>query len=160
MRKLALTKSGTFWLKSVLSHCGWSFFHFYSWFLKSFTKAFKWDIICFLILMVWLSKLLKCFSENQLCSIICPWVYRSHLWESKFYLILTQYTVKTKFCIRLRRDIIEQFKLLLSKMYNPKLYCILIHKWESWSRGVIDGQPSQPLGWPCFWNQAIFTLIL
>ena len=32
VRKLALTKSDTFSLKSVLSHCGWSFSHFYSWF--------------------------------------------------------------------------------------------------------------------------------
>ena len=75
MQKLALTKSGTFWLKPVLSHCGWSFFHYYSWFSKNFTRAFKRDIICLLILMERLSKLLKCFSENQLCGILCPWVY-------------------------------------------------------------------------------------
>ena len=91
VRKLALTKSGTFWLKSVLSYCGWSFFHFYSWFLKNFARAFKWDIICFLTPMGRLSKLLKYFSENQLCGILCPWVY------CKIWCILIS-TMSLSFC--------------------------------------------------------------
>ena len=58
-----------------MTDCGWRFFHFYSWFSKDFTRAFKWDIICFLIPMGRLSKLLKHFCKNQASTTLCPWVY-------------------------------------------------------------------------------------
>ena len=61
--------------QSSSHYCGWRSFHSYSWFSKDFTRAFKWDIICFLISMGRLSKLLKCFSENQPCVIKSWWVY-------------------------------------------------------------------------------------
>ena len=69
VQKLALSKSGTFSFKSVLSHCGWNFLFLI---LKDFQLysifEFHWEVGR-------QPKLSKCFSDNQVYGISCPEVY-------------------------------------------------------------------------------------